>query len=115
MTVLDAVETLVCVCPPASVMRNVCTVGEGTSVAIAEALRCLELSSAEYVLVASAEVTTSPGVAEMEVLNVYAGVVNVGVERRKFGRVVASVAEWTERKEATSAAVSFRVVTFDMG
>ena len=73
MTVLDAVDTLVTVCPPASVMTNVCTVGEGTSVAIADALRCFELSSAEYVLVASAEVTTSPGVAVIEALNVYAG------------------------------------------
>ncbi len=42
-------------------------------------------------LVASPEFTTPPTDAGMEVLKIYGGVVNVGVGRMEFGRVVSIV------------------------
>ena len=97
---------------------SVATVGEGARPGIAVAFLRAAASRGEYVLVASAEGTSCPGVtvAAMEVLKVYVGVVKeVGVERRKFGSVVACVAELAARKDAISAVVSFRVVALDMG
>ena len=110
-----AVDVVVTVCPLVSVMMSVATVGEGVSVGIALTFMCRELSSAEYVLVPRPVLATLPAVAVTDVLNVYAGVVYVGVEIRKFGSVVATVAEYDARNTETSASDSVSVVEFDSG
>ena len=111
----DAVEVVVTVCPPVSVMTSVATVGEGVRVGIALAFRCFDSRSATYVLVARPVLTILPGVAEMEALNVYEGVLYVGVESREFGRVVTTVADTDARKAETDAGDSSIVVALESG
>lgn len=69
-------------------------------------------NSALYVLFASPEDTIPPTEAGTEVLNVYGGVVKVGVDRMKLGRVVAMVSELAEIKERMSSGVCVVAVIF---
>jgi len=67
---------------------------------------------AVYVLFASPEDTMPPTEAGTDVLSAYGGVVNVGVGRRKFGRVVAIVSELAEMKERMESGVWVVAVIF---
>ena len=113
----DAVDVVVTVCPLVSVRISVSTLGEGVRVRIAVALRSSALSSGLYVLVARPVVTIFPGVADAanDALNVYEGVLYEGVEMRKFGSVVGTVADAVERKERTCAGVWEMAVAFEIG
>jgi hypothetical protein len=59
-----------------------------------------------YVLVARPEETIPLAGAVTDVLNVYRGVVYVGVERIKFGSVVAKVADSEDKNADTASGVS---------
>lgn len=61
-------------------------------------------------LLARSDDTIPPNVVEMEVLNVYGGVVKDGVGKRKLGRVVATVCELADIKESTASGVSVWVM-----
>ena len=113
----DAVDVVVTVCPFMSVSISVSTVGEGVRVRMAVAFLPNALSSGVYVPVASPVLRMFPGVADEanDALNVYDGVLYEGVGRRKFGSVVATVADAVERKEATCSGVWEMTVTFESG
>jgi hypothetical protein len=59
-----------------------------------------------YVLVARPEETMPLAGAVTDVLNVYGGVVYVGVERMKLGSVVAKVADSEDKNADTASGVS---------
>lgn len=56
-----------------------------------------------------------PTDAETEVLNVYSGVVSVGVGTMKLGSVVATVADIDEKRDDTESAVSVIFVLLTSG
>jgi len=62
------------------------------------------------VLVASPEDTIPPTGAGIDELNVYGGVVYVGVDKTKLGNVVAIVADSDDRKDAMAEGVSVEFV-----
>jgi len=88
------------------VTTKVAKIGIPPTVGSAETLSGRDPRRALYVLVASPDETIPLGGAVTDVLNVYEGVGYVGVERRKFGNVVAKVADSDDRNAETAAAVS---------
>lgn len=62
--------------------------------------------SGVYAAAPSPVLTICPAEAVTDALKVYGGVVYVGVAMAMFGRVVAMVADWDERKAAIWAADS---------
>ena len=99
--------TEVCTAPLASVRRNVASVGTGftTGRVVTFNLSTVPLTmssmSGEYVDVASSlRARTEVGIEE---LNVYGGVVKVGVGTTKFGRVVGTVSVREEKRAESEA------------
>jgi len=88
---LFKVDTAVLPSPSVTVIIE----GAGDTVGIAEALNPVVAdaltSIGPYVLLANPELTIPPKLAGTDVLNVYGGVVNVGVGTRKLGRVESIV------------------------
>jgi len=97
------------------VIKTVNTVGAADIVGMAEALIDGPASSAEYVLVPRSSVAICPTEAGTDVLKIYEGVAGERVARRKFGTVVAIVANAEEKNDDTSVAFSSIVVTLLMG
>ena len=89
---------------------KVISVGKGDIVGKAVVLNPFEPRRGLYVLVASPDDTMPPTGAGIEELNVYGGVVYVGVDKTKLGNIVAIVADFDERKEAMAAGDSVEFV-----
>lgn len=107
--------------PAVFVVVYVITVGEGNMSGMAERFNEAGVATVAsgpniglYVLVARAAETMPPVKNGTEVLREYAGVVTVGVTRREFGRVVATISEAVSIKLSTTEETS-GVVVFDKG
>lgn len=92
------------------VSTKVINVGEGDIVGKAVALKPFKPKRGLYVLVARPEDTIPPTGAGIDELNVYGGVVYVGVDKTKLGNVVAIVADSDDRKDAMAEGVSVEFV-----
>jgi len=108
-TTLEVGNTLteVCTAPVASVTRNVLTVGNGVTpgrvvtFSFSTAPFASSSMSGEYVDVARPlRARTEVGIEE---LNVYGGVVKVGVGTTKLGNVVGTVSEREEKRAESEA------------
>jgi hypothetical protein len=96
--VIAAVDVDVRITPEPSVIINVASVAARVALGSALAFtRTVFRRSGAYVLTARSEDTIPPALAGMDVLNAYDGVANVGVGRRAFGSVVATVADAAEK------------------
>jgi len=100
------VEMVVWMNPEESVTTKVTKFGSPATIGNAVTLGCRVARIALYVLVARPEETIPSTGALTDVLNVYGGVVYVGVETAKFGNVVAKVADSEEKNAETAAGVS---------
>jgi len=106
------VEVDVATTPCALVKTIVVTVGAGVIAGkdVISPIFCPKIGL--YVLVARADVTIPPVEALIEELKPYDGVEKVGVGRREFGSVVATVADTDDRKAATAVAATSSVALF---
>jgi hypothetical protein len=100
------VEVVVWINPEASVRTKVAKVGNPASVGNAVTFWWPDARTALYVLVARPEEKIPSAGVLTDVLNVYDGVVYVGVERMKFGSVVATVADSEDKNAETASGVS---------
>lgn len=89
--------------------------GKGDIVGKAVVLNPFEPRRGLYVLVASPDDTMPPIGARIDELNVYGGVVYVGIGKTKLGNVVAIVADSEDRKEAMASGVSVEFVSLLSG
>jgi len=100
------VLVVVWISPEESVRTKVANVGSPPTVGIAVSFGGSDPRRALYVLVANPEETIPLGGALTDVLNMYEDGVYAGVERRKFGSVVAKVADSDDKNAETTSGVS---------
>jgi len=104
---IERTDTDVETAPAEFVRTTVTTAGAGVIMGMADtfASKVFSPNSALYVLFASPKDTIPPTEAGTDVLKAYGGVVKVGVERMKLGRVVAMVSELADIKERIASGV----------